>query len=109
MLRAKVSSEDTMVIEGAMTALVTPLRDGGVDFDALTGLIEDQLAAGIDGLVAVGTTGESATLSVEEHIAVIEHTVKITANRLPVIAGAGANSTAEAIELSRRSEKSTLR
>lgn len=89
--------------EGVMTALVTPLRDGAVDHDALTRLIEHQLACGIDGLVAVGTTGESATLDFDEHIAVVAHTVKVVAGRVPVIAGAGGNATAEALELSRRS------
>ena len=89
--------------EGAMTALVTPLRDGAVDYDALTRLIEHQLACGIDGLVAVGTTGESATLDFDEHIGVVAHTVKIVAGRVPVIAGAGGNATAEALDLSRRS------
>jgi 4-hydroxy-tetrahydrodipicolinate synthase len=85
---------------GAMTALVTPMRDGGVDRDAMAALIEDQIAAGIDGLVAVGTTGESATLSIEEHIGVVKLVVELTQRRVPVIGGAGANSTAEAIELS---------
>ncbi len=89
-----------MKLEGAMTALVTPLRDGGVDKAALTTLVEDQIAAGIDGLVAVGTTGESATLATPEHIAVVKHVVEVTNKRVPVIGGAGANSTAEAIELS---------
>ena len=92
-----------MIIEGAMTAVVTPMRDGGVDFDALGNLVEYQISGGIDGIVAVGTTGESATLGVDEHIAVIEHCVKIAAKRVPVIAGAGANSTAEALELTRAS------
>lgn len=94
-----------MKLEGAMTALVTPMRDDDVDYDALTRLVEDQIAAGIDGLVAVGTTGESATLSITEHVAVIRHVVKVTAKRVPVIAGAGANSTAEALELTRASEE----
>jgi 4-hydroxy-tetrahydrodipicolinate synthase len=89
--------------EGAMTALVTPLRNGAVDYDALTRLIEWQLASGIDGLVAVGTTGESATLDFDEHIGVVRHTVKVVAGRVPVIAGAGGNATAEALDLSRRS------
>ena len=89
-----------MKLEGAMTALVTPLRDGGVDKAALTRLVEAQLAAGIDGLVAVGTTGESATLAKPEHIEVVKHVVEVTNKRVPVIGGAGANSTAEAIELS---------
>jgi 4-hydroxy-tetrahydrodipicolinate synthase len=91
------------VLEGAMTALVTPMRDGKVDFDAYTKLVEWQITSGIDALVAVGTTGESATLDFDEHIAVIAHTVKVSAGRVPVIAGAGGNATAEALELTRRS------
>src|SRR5687768_10969190 len=91
-------------LEGCMTALVTPMRDGLVDYDALTRLVEWQLDEGIDGLVAVGTTGESATLDVKEHVDVIAHVVKIARGRVPVIAGAGANSTREALELSEASE-----
>ncbi len=94
-----------MVLEGAMTALVTPMRDGGVDYDALAALVEWQIEAGIDGLVSVGTTGESATLNVREHIEVIAKTAKAARGRVPVIAGAGANSTREAIELQRASEE----
>jgi 4-hydroxy-tetrahydrodipicolinate synthase len=94
-----------MKLEGAMTALVTPMKTGGaVDRDALTGLVEEQIAAGIDALVAVGTTGESATLDVSEHVAVVRHVVQATAGRVPVIAGAGANATAEALHLSRACE-----
>src|SRR6187399_1571689 len=89
---------------GALTALVTPMRAGEVDYPALTRLVEEQIAAGIDGLVAVGTTGESATLTVSEHVAVIKHVVEVAAGRVPVIAGAGGNATAEAIELSQASE-----
>lgn len=92
-----------MRLEGSMTALATPMRDGGVDFDALTKLIENQIAAGIEVLVAVGTTGESAALTVREHVAVVKHTVQVAAGRVPVVAGAGANSTAEAIDLSKAS------
>jgi 4-hydroxy-tetrahydrodipicolinate synthase len=94
-----------MNFEGAMTALVTPMRDGGVDYDALTALIDEQIEAGIDGLVAVGTTGESATLSVREHVRVIRHFVTAARGRVPIIAGAGANATSEALELSRASEE----
>ena len=94
-----------MKFEGAMTALVTPMRDGKVDFDALGALVEAQLAAGIDGLIAVGTTGESATLTIAEHVRVIECVVEATAGRVPVIAGAGGNATAEALALSKSSEK----
>jgi 4-hydroxy-tetrahydrodipicolinate synthase len=91
--------------EGVITALVTPMRDGQVDTTALARLVEDQIAAGVDGLVAVGTTGESATLTVAEHVAVIRHVVDVTRKRVPVLAGAGANSTAEAIELSVASQE----
>ncbi len=93
-----------MVIQGAMTALVTPMRDGAVDFDSLTRLCDEQIAAGIDALVAVGTTGESATLSVAEHLEVVKCVVKAANGRVPVVAGAGGNSTREAIELSKESE-----
>ncbi len=94
-----------MVLEGAMTAIVTPMRDGGVDFDALDKLIEQQLAGGINGLVAMGTTGESATLKHDEHVSVVAHVVKTVAGRVPVVGGAGANATAEAIALSRSCAK----
>jgi 4-hydroxy-tetrahydrodipicolinate synthase len=94
-----------MKLEGAMTALVTPMRGEHVDYDALTNLIEEQIAAGIDGLVAVGTTGESATLDVPEHMQVVRHVVGVTRGRVPVIAGAGGNATAEAIALTRASEQ----
>jgi 4-hydroxy-tetrahydrodipicolinate synthase len=94
-----------MKLEGAMTALVTPMRAGKVDFDALGTLVEEQITAGIDGLVAVGTTGESATLAVPEHVQVIRHVVEVTRGRVPVIAGAGANATSEALHLTRASEE----
>jgi 4-hydroxy-tetrahydrodipicolinate synthase len=86
---------------GVITAIVTPFRNGALDEDALRRLIGEQIAAGIDGLVPVGTTGESPTLSFEEHIRVIKVTVEEARKRVPVIAGTGANSTKEAIELSR--------
>ena len=92
-------------LEGCMTALVTPFRDGRVDYDALTKLCEWQIQSGIDGLVAVGTTGESATLDVKEHVDVIAHVVKVAAGRVPVVAGAGGNATSEALELTRASEQ----
>src|SRR5262245_52612955 len=87
--------------EGAMTALVTPFRDGAIDDAALAALVEEQIAGGIDALVPAGTTGESATLSVDEQAHVVRVVVKQARGRVPVIAGAGANATAEAIELSR--------
>lgn len=90
---------------GSMVALITPMQvDGSVDFPALLGLIDFHLAAGTDAIVAVGTTGESATLTVDEHIAVIEATVRAVAGRVPVIAGTGANNTREAIELAQAAQ-----
>ncbi|MFB6348808.1 4-hydroxy-tetrahydrodipicolinate synthase [Moraxella sp. ZJ142] len=87
-------------LKGAITALVTPMKpDGSVDYDALAGLIDWQIDQGIHALVAVGTTGESATLSMDEHTEVIRFFVKQVAGRVPVIAGTGANSTHEAIAL----------
>jgi 4-hydroxy-tetrahydrodipicolinate synthase len=86
---------------GVITALVTPLRGDQLDEEALRRLVNEQIAAGIDGLVPVGTTGESPTLTFEEHIRVIKVVVEETKRRVPVIAGTGANSTKEAIELSR--------
>jgi 4-hydroxy-tetrahydrodipicolinate synthase len=88
-------------LKGSLVALVTPLsEDGEVDFDALKHLIDWHINQGTDGIVSVGTTGESATLNIKEHVDVIEFTVKHAKNKLPVIAGTGANSTDEAIELS---------
>lgn len=90
---------------GAMVALVTPFSEGEIDFQTLDELIEFQLEHGIDGIVPVGTTGESPTLSHNEHKKVIERVVKTVAGQVPVIAGAGSNSTAEAIELAAFSKK----
>ena len=92
--------------EGAITALVTPMHDGAVDEQGLIDLIEFQIAGGIHGIVSCGTTGESATLSFDEHKRVIELTVKIVKGRIPVIAGTGANSTLEAIELTESAKAS---
>ena len=89
-------------ITGSMVALVTPLHeDGAVDYVGLKRLIEWHVEAGTHAIVAVGTTGESATLDYEEHIAAIRATVDLTAGRVPVIAGTGANSTREALALAR--------
>jgi 4-hydroxy-tetrahydrodipicolinate synthase len=89
---------------GVLPALITPFRDGEVDDEAFISLIERQIAGGVHGLVPAGTTGESATLSHDEHRRVVELCVKTTAGRVPVIAGAGSNSTAEAIELTRHAK-----
>ncbi len=88
---------------GALTALVTPFRDGAVDVEALRALVEAQIAGGIDGLVPCGTTGESVTLSAAEHALVVRSVVEQAAGRVPVVAGAGSVSTAHAIELARAS------
>ncbi|MBP7764769.1 MAG: 4-hydroxy-tetrahydrodipicolinate synthase [Syntrophaceae bacterium] len=89
------------MFRGAITALVTPFRDGKVDEQALRHLIEMQISGGIDGLVPCGTTGESPTLTHDEHDRVIEITIDAAARRVPVIAGTGSNSTAEALRLTR--------
>jgi len=88
--------------QGSMVALATPmLDDGSVDQTALDGLVEFHLDAGTDAIVAVGTSGESSTLSVPEHADVIKRVVKLVNKRVPVVAGTGANSTSEAIELTK--------
>ena len=87
------------MFSGALTAIVTPFKKGEVDFDSLADLVEFQIDQGISGLVPCGTTGESATLSHEEHHRVVEFVVKQAGGRVPVIAGAGSNSTTEAIAL----------
>lgn len=88
------------MIKGSLVALVTPMQaDGRVDADSLRALVDWHVAEGTDGIVAVGTTGESATLDVDEHIGVIRQCVEFAAGRIPIIGGTGANSTTEAIEL----------
>lgn len=87
------------MFKGVMTALVTPLRDGRVDYGRLAANVEFQISEGIDGVVPVGTTGESPTLSHDEHDKVIEAVVEVAAGRAPVIAGTGSNATDEAVRL----------
>ncbi|TAG26259.1 MAG: 4-hydroxy-tetrahydrodipicolinate synthase, partial [Verrucomicrobia bacterium] len=84
---------------GTITALVTPFRKQAVAYDDLAKLVEAQIKGGIDGLVPVGTTGESPTLTHAEHLDVILATVEAAHGRVPVIAGTGSNSTAEAVQL----------
>ncbi len=86
------------VFTGAATAIITPFTEEGVDWDAFGRLIDDQLAGGINGIVAAGTTGEGSTLSDREHEDVIAFCVKRVAGRVPVIAGTGSNNTAHAVE-----------
>ena len=90
------------MITGSLVAIVTPMHeDGSVDLNSLAGLIEHHIEAGTDGIISVGTTGESATLSHDEHQVVIEKTIQCVNGRIPVIAGTGSNSTAEALELTK--------
>ncbi len=94
------------MISGSIVALVTPMRaDGAVDYPALTRLVEWHIQSGTDAIVAVGTTGESATLDVDEHCEVIRQVVIAARHRIPVIAGTGANSTTEAIEWTAAAKK----
>lgn len=94
------------MLTGSLVALITPMHaDGSVHFEQLNKLIDWHIEQGTHGIVAVGTTGESATLSVAEHLAVIEAIVKHVNKRVPVIAGTGANNTAEAVELSRAAKE----
>jgi 4-hydroxy-tetrahydrodipicolinate synthase len=92
------------LFKGVITALITPLRDGNVDEDAFVQLVERQVSAGVDGVVPMGTTGESATLSAEEHRRVVELCVATVAGRIRVIAGAGASATDKAIDLVRHAK-----
>jgi 4-hydroxy-tetrahydrodipicolinate synthase len=89
-------------LTGAITALVTPFRNGAVAHDDLRALVEYQIKGGINGLVPVGTTGESPTVSHAEHLAIIATVIEAVRGRVPVIAGTGSNSTAEAIDLTER-------
>nr|WP_314061103.1 4-hydroxy-tetrahydrodipicolinate synthase [uncultured Neisseria sp.] len=94
------------MLKGSLVALITPMnQDGSINYEQLHDLIDWHIENGTDGIVAVGTTGESATLPVEEHLAVIEATVKHVNKRIPVIAGTGANNTVEAIALSQAAEQ----
>lgn len=94
------------MIQGSMVALVTPMdATGDIDWDSLRQLVDWHIEQGTHAIVAVGTTGESATLDVDEHLAVISAVVKQAAGRIPVIAGTGANSTREAVELTERAKR----
>ncbi len=93
------------MFKGSFTALVTPFKDGGLDLEALARIVDWQIAEGTHGLVPVGTTGESPTLSHEEHKRVVEITIEAARGRAPVIAGAGSNATAEAIDFARHAKR----
>jgi 4-hydroxy-tetrahydrodipicolinate synthase len=93
------------MFHGSITALITPFRSGAIDWDAYDSLIEFQIDQGSHGVVACGTTGESPTLSKEEHKAIVERTVATVKKRIPVIAGTGTNSTASTIDLTLHAQK----
>ncbi|MFT4090895.1 MAG: 4-hydroxy-tetrahydrodipicolinate synthase [Asticcacaulis sp.] len=94
-----MSSALTPLFHGVITAIVTPFKDGQVDYAAFKALVERQVQAGVHGIVPVGTTGETSTLSMDEHKEIVRLCVETAAGRVRVIAGAGSNSTAEALEL----------
>ncbi len=93
------------MFRGSYVAIVTPMKEGRVDLDRMGELIERQIEAGTDGIVPMGTTGESATMSHEEHHQIVEFTIKQVNGRAKVIAGAGSNSTHEAVSLTKHAEK----
>ena len=95
---------DKNLLHGVHTALITPMKDGGVSYGDLEKLISMQIAGNVSGLVPCGTTGESPTLSKDEHIEVIQKTIDITQGKLPVIGGTGANSTKEALFLTEKAD-----
>ncbi len=90
---------------GVYTAIITPMRDGQISYEEIDSLVEQQIAAGVDGIVAVGTTGESPTVNTEEHIQIIKRVVDAAKGRVKVIAGSGANSTSEALHLTREADR----
>ena len=92
------------MFRGTFTALVTPFRNGGIDFDALAGLVESQIKAGISGIIAVGTTGESPTLSHDERLGVIRKCVEVANGRCIVLAGTGSYSTRDTVEATKQAE-----
>lgn len=99
-------TQHTTTIQGSIVAIVTPMfEDGGVDWKRLENLVEWHIAQGTHSIVAVGTTGEASTLSMEEHTKVIQEIIRVANKRIPVIAGTGANSTREAIELTQEAQK----
>lgn len=93
------------MFKGSITALITPFKNGEIDWKAFEALVEWQIESGTDGLVPCGTTGESPTLSHDEHHQVVQHCIKVAHGRVPVIAGTGSNSTKEAISLTEHAQK----
>lgn len=96
-----MNREPPMMFQGSYTAIITPFRDGALDKEALDNLLEWQVDQGSHGIVACGTTGESPTLTHDEHLYIVERSVAVVKGRVPIIAGSGSNSTAKTIELTR--------
>jgi 4-hydroxy-tetrahydrodipicolinate synthase len=103
--RKDITMRSKLSLKGSITALVTPFKNGGIDEEAFRAHVDWQIKSGTTGLVPVGTTGESPTLSHEEHRRVVELCVEEAKGRVPVVAGAGSNNTREAVELARHAEK----
>lgn len=101
----KLTLMESVMFEGVYTAMITPFRDGSIDYQALEKLVARQIENGVDGVVPMGTTGESPTVSFDEHKEFVRRVVKLVGKRVKVIAGTGANSTEEAIWLSREAEE----
>lgn len=101
----KLKNKEKLMFSGSIPALITPFKNGNVDINALEKIVEWQVEEGSNGLVAVGTTGESPTLSLDEHRRVIEVVVKTCSGKIPVIAGAGSNNTSESVELIKYASK----
>src|SRR6516164_6571068 len=102
--RKDITMRSKLTLKGSMTALVTPFKNGGIDEDAFRAHVDWQIQSGTKALVPVGTTGESPTLSHDEHRRVVELCVEEAKGRVPVVAGAGSNNTKEAVELARDAE-----
>jgi 4-hydroxy-tetrahydrodipicolinate synthase len=100
-----VAASNTIMFTGTYTAIVTPFKNGSIDEPALERLIRNQVKGGVDGIVPVGTTGESPTVNYEEHVQIIALSVKFASGRIKVLAGTGGNSTSEAVYLTREAEK----
>ena len=94
------------MLKGSIPAIITPFLKGEVDYDSFERLLKWQIKEGISGVTVCGTTGESPTLSHDEHMTLVEFAVKVTSKKIPVIAGTGSNSTKEAIEFTRHAFKS---
>jgi 4-hydroxy-tetrahydrodipicolinate synthase len=102
----RILSAEATMLKGSLVALITPFRNGKIDYEQLEKLVEFHIKSGTAGIVPVGTTGESATLTHKEHVELVSFVVKAVKGRIPVIAGSGSNATSEAIELAKGAKDS---